>query len=90
MLTTVRLKGIPSGWNGSPGVNFYYGFDGSKLLAARIDPKSGELGEPHEVALMPGSPVAPKPDDGWDTRGPGLVFSRGRTVNSVWLMDLPH
>ena len=90
MLTTVKLKGIPSSWDGSPGVNFFYGFEGSKLLAARIDPKSGELGERHEVALMPGSPVAPKPNDTWDIRGPGMVFSRERNVNSVWLMDLPH
>jgi serine/threonine protein kinase len=91
VLTSGRLIEISRTWRGCPGVNFVYGFEGSKLLATHIDPKSGELGEPREIALIPGSPVVPKPDENtWDIRGPGLVFTRDRTVNSVWLMDLPH
>ena len=90
VLTNVRLKEIPPDWRGGPGVNFFSSFKGSKLLAARIDPKTGEVGEPHEVALVPGSPVAYNADDSWDIRGPGLVFCRERAVNSVWLMELPH
>jgi hypothetical protein len=71
-------------------LNFLYRFEGSKLVAVRIGPKGGELSEPHDVVLRPGSPVTFKPDDDWVVRGPGLVFSRERLVSSVWLMELPH
>jgi Tol biopolymer transport system component len=77
-------------WSVSPTGNFFYLFEGSKLMAVRFDPKTAGFGEPQEVKFMPGSAVTPKPDDDWDVRGPGLVFSREENVSSVWLMKLPR
>jgi hypothetical protein len=83
-------RSVPASWHGGPGLNFFYGFDGSKLLVSRIDPKKADLGEPQEVQFVSGSPVTFKPDDRFVVRGPGLVFSRQGTAKSVWLMELPH
>jgi hypothetical protein len=84
-------RSVPASWRGGPGLNFFYGFKDSKLLSSRIDPKTADFGEPQEVQFVPGPPVTFGPDDRWFVvRSPGLVFSRERTVHSVWLMDLPH
>jgi dipeptidyl aminopeptidase/acylaminoacyl peptidase len=78
-------------WRISPMGDFFYLFEGSKLMAIRFDPKTAGLGEPHEVRFLPGSAVTLKPDDEWTVRGPGLVFSRQENVSSsVWLMKLPR
>jgi hypothetical protein len=76
-------------WRVSPTGNFFYLFEGSKLMAVRFDPKTGGFGAPAEVKFVPGSQVTVKPDDDWAVRGPGLVFSRSEGGSSVWLMKLP-
>jgi serine/threonine protein kinase len=81
---------VPSGWRGAPGVNFFFGFKGSKLQLARIDPQRADFDEPQEVQFVPGSPVTLMPDDLWQIRQPGLVFTRKQPVDSVWLMELPR
>jgi len=78
-------------WRVSPTGNFFYLFEGSKLMAVRFDPKKGSFSERHEVKFAPGSAVTPKPDDEWWVRGQGLVFSRQEGVSSsVWLMKVPR
>jgi len=77
-------------WRVSPTGDFFYRFEGSKLMAVRFDPKKASFSEPQEVKFMPGSAVTPKPDDYWEVRGPGLVFSREENGSSVWLMKLPR
>jgi len=78
-------------WRASPTGNFLYTFEGSKLMTARLDPRTASFSEPHEVQFMPDSTLAPKPDDEWTVRGPGLVFSSQQgTSSSVWLMKLPR
>jgi len=78
-------------WEASPTGNFYYFFEGSKLMAVAFDSRRKSFSEPHEVVFVPGSAVTLKPDDDWTVRGPGLVFSRQETGNSsVWLMKLPR
>jgi len=78
-------------WRASPKGNFFYLFEGSKLMIVRFDPKTADFSEPHEVKFVPGSSVTPKPDDDWSVRGPGLVFSSQEgATSSVWLMKLPH
>ena len=76
-------------WRVSPTGNFFYLFEGSKLMAVRFDPKTGGFGAPQEVKFVPGSEVTLKPDYDWAVRGPGLVFSRSEGGSSVWLMKLP-
>jgi len=73
----------------SPTGNFFYFFEGLKLMAIRFDPQRAGFDEPHEVKFLPGSAVTLKPDDFWMVRGPGLVFSREVENASVWLMKLP-
>jgi hypothetical protein len=69
---------------------FLYFFQGPKFMAKRFDPRARGSGEPFEVKFAPGSQVVPKPDDGWEVRGPGLVLTRPETTSSVWLMKLPQ
>ncbi len=78
-------------WRVSPTGNFFYIFEGSKLMTVRFDPKTASFSEPHEVKFVPGSTVALRPDDNWTVRGPGLVFSSQQGASSsVWLMKLPR
>jgi eukaryotic-like serine/threonine-protein kinase len=77
-------------WRASPTGNFYYFFEGSRLMAVRFDPHRAGLSQPQEVRFWPGSEVTLKPDDDWTVRGPGLVFDHDNTNPSVWLMKLPH
>jgi dipeptidyl aminopeptidase/acylaminoacyl peptidase len=76
--------------NAFPTGNFVYFFEGGKLMAVRFDPQRAFFSAPQEVKFLPGSAVTPKPDDSWTVRGPGLVFSREETTNSVWLTKLPR
>jgi hypothetical protein len=77
-------------WRVSPTGNFFYLFEGSKLMAVRFDPKTASFGAPQEVKFAPGSEVTLKADDDWSVRAPGLVFSRSEGGSSVWLMKLPR
>ena len=85
-------------WRVSPTGNFFYLFQGSRLMAIRFHPESGGFSEPEQVNYLPGSDVKPQPVEGanniglpqWTVRGPGLVFSRDEDVQSVWLMKLPQ
>ena len=83
-------EGVPP-WRVSPTGNFFYLFEGAKLMAVRFDPKRASFSEAHEIKFVPGSAVTLKPDDDWAVRGPGLVFSHQEGVSSsVWLMKLPR
>jgi serine/threonine protein kinase/Tol biopolymer transport system component len=74
----------------SPAGNYFYLFEGSKLMAVRFDPQTRTFGAHQEVRFPPGSEISLKPDDAWTVTGPGLVFSHAGTNNStVWLMKLP-
>jgi eukaryotic-like serine/threonine-protein kinase len=77
-------------WRASPTGNFFYFFDGSRLMGVRFDPHRAGLSDPQEVRFWPGSEVTLKPDDDWTVRGPGLVFNHDTTNPSVWLMKLPR
>jgi Tol biopolymer transport system component len=77
-------------WRVSPVSNFFYFFEGSKLMAARFDPQRASFNEPREIKFVPGSDVTLTADDDWMVRGPGLVFSHRETSGSVWLMKLPR
>ncbi len=78
-------------WRVSPKGNFFYIFEGPKLMMVRFDPKTASFSEPREVKFVPGSTVTLKPDDDWTVRGPGLVFSSQQGASSsVWLMKLPN
>jgi eukaryotic-like serine/threonine-protein kinase len=85
-------------WRVSPAGNFFYLFQGSKLVALRFHPESFSFSEPEEVKFVPGSDVKPQPVEAandvglpqWTVRGPGLVFSHDDDVMSVWLMKLPR
>ena len=77
-------------WRASPTGNFFYFFEGSRLMAVRFDPHRAGLSEPQEVRFLSGSEVTLKPDDDWTVRGPGLVFAHDTTSHSVWLMRLPR
>jgi hypothetical protein len=78
-------------WRVSPTGNFFYFFEGSKLMMVRFDPRTAGFSEPHEVKFVAGSGVTLKPDDNWMVRGPGLVFSSEQGVSSsAWLMKLPR
>jgi tRNA A-37 threonylcarbamoyl transferase component Bud32 len=91
--TKIPLPDGPGGdppWRVAPPGNFFYLFEGSKLMAVRFDAKTAAFGEHREVKFIPGSAVTLKPDDDWTVRAPGLVFSRDESSSSVWLMKLPH
>ena len=77
-------------WRVFPTGNFFYFFEGSKLMAVRLDPKTASFSAHREVKFMPGSTVTLQPDDIWTVRGQGLVFSRFEGGSSVWLMKLPR
>ncbi len=81
---------VPWGSNYSPYSNFFQFFQGAKLMAIRFDPKTRAVSDPAQVKYVPGSAEIPKPRDEWGIRGPGLVFLRGETTRSVWLMKLPE
>jgi hypothetical protein len=70
--------------------NFFYFFDGPKLMAIRFDSHTGRFNEPHEIRLLTSSLVMFKSNDDWRVRGPGLAFSRYARRSSVWLMKLPQ
>ena len=78
-------------WRVSPSGNFFYFFEGSRIMTVQFDPQRTSFGEPHAVKFASGSTVTPKPDDDWMVRGPGLVLSRQENLSSsVWLMKLPR
>ncbi len=77
-------------WRVSPTGNFFYLFEGAKLMAVQFDPKTASFSAHREVKFVPGSEVTLKPDDDWAVRGPGLVFSRSEGGSSAWLMKLPR
>ena len=78
-------------WRVSPTGDFFYYFEGSRLMTVRFDPHTAAFSAPREVKFVPGSTATVKPGDPWTVRGPGLVFGREETGNpSVWLMKLPR
>jgi eukaryotic-like serine/threonine-protein kinase len=78
-----------SGAKFSPTGDLTYFFKGAELWAMKFDPRTKRLGPSFEVKPLPSSEPVPRPDDQWTVRGPGIVFARVETRNSVWLMKLP-
>ena len=70
---------------------FLYGGEAPAIQGARFDPKTRTFGKPFPVRFVPGGePAMSERDRLWSLRGPGIVFSRGETIGSVWLMKLPE
>jgi hypothetical protein len=81
---------IPNAWRVSPTGNFFYYFEGRKLMVVHFDPERAGFSKPQEVKFVQGSTVAITPADVWTVRGSGLVFSRRAPgTASVWVMKLP-
>ena len=52
-------------WRVSPAGNFFYFFQGSRIMTVRFDPQRVSFTEPHAVTFVLGSTVTPRPDDEW-------------------------
>ena len=71
--------------------NFYYAFQGSKLMLKPFDAQKRHFGELRELTVPAGPEPSPKPGDGIQIFDGGLVFTRDIDSNSeVWLMKLPR
>ena len=58
------------------------------LMAVRFDSRARRFGAPFRVKLWPGPQSALTSFDfGWYVGSRGIVFSRGETQGSVWLME---
>ncbi len=78
-------------WRASPQGDFFYGFEGTRLMAVRFDPKKRAFSEPHEVVVPTGSRTTLSQRDAMMVRAQGLVFSHEESLNpSVWLMKVPR
>lgn len=70
--------------------NLLYFFQGPELQVMKFNPQTKQFSAPAQVKFFPGSQPVPRSDDAWTLRGPGIVFQRGETKSSVWLMKLPQ
>ena len=57
-------------WRVFPTGNFFYFFEGSKLMAVRFDPKTASFSAHREVKFMPGSTVTLCASGSWTRQVP--------------------
>ena len=74
----------------SPSGSLIYSFKGAALEAMKFDPKTKRIGQPFQAIREPNSQTALRPDDAWEIRDSGIVFTRSESKSSVWLMKMPE